>query len=71
MTGASLRKLLNRTAIRDLADERSFSRGEEYQASGRVGSITDHGDLIVAEVQGTRDYRKKFTRDSEGNPWNV
>ena len=60
MPSASLRSLLTRRAIKGLADDRSFSRGEEYQTSGQVESITEHGDLIVAEVQGTRDYRVKL-----------
>lgn len=60
MAAESLRKLLTRRAIKDMADARSFSRGEEYQAGGQVESITEHGDLIVAVVQGTRDYRVKL-----------
>jgi uncharacterized Zn finger protein len=60
MTSASLKTLLNRRALKEWAGEPSFSKGEEYQASGQVGSITEHGDMIVAEVSGTSDYRVKL-----------
>ena len=60
MPESSLRRLLDQRAIKNLADGRSFSRGKEYQAEGQVESIAEHGDLIVAEVAGTRDYRVKL-----------
>jgi len=60
VAASPLGKLLTLRAIKDLADDRSFSRGAEYQASGQVTSIAEHGNLIVAEVQGSRDYRVKL-----------
>ena len=60
MPESSLRKALSLRAVKELADDGSFSRGEEYQADGQVESITEHGDMIVAEVSGTRDYRIKL-----------
>ncbi|HBW23275.1 MAG: hypothetical protein A2X28_06335 [Elusimicrobia bacterium GWA2_56_46] len=61
MPNESLLKLLNRHAIKDLADERSFSRGEQYQANGRVISLTEHGGHIVATVQGTEKYHVRIS----------
>lgn len=60
MSGSSLRRLLTLRAIERLADDRSFSRGKEYQECGQVESITEHGELIVARVAGTQDYRVKL-----------
>lgn len=61
MSNESLLKLLNLRAIKDLADERSFSRGGQYQAAGRVTSLTEHDGHIVATVQGTEKYHVRFT----------
>jgi len=55
-----LKKLLTRNAMMDLAGDRSFARGEDYQAGGQVISVTEDMGVIVAKVAGTHDYRVKL-----------
>jgi uncharacterized Zn finger protein len=49
--------LIERESLRRVAGGRSFDRGEEYFASGRVTRLAEDGGKIVAEVRGTRTYR--------------
>ncbi len=60
MSTDSLKKLLTRNAIRDLAGDRSFVRGEDYQAGGQVISVTEDLGVISAKVAGTHNYRVKL-----------
>jgi len=53
----ALKDLLDRRALRRMAGARSFERGEDYFASGQVGSIVDHEGKISAKVRGTRSYQ--------------
>jgi uncharacterized Zn finger protein len=46
-----------------MAGKRSFERGEDYFASGQVGSLERHASAITARVQGTRPYRVKLWVD--------
>ncbi|MDQ4042842.1 MAG: hypothetical protein M3118_03370 [Actinomycetota bacterium] len=43
-----------------LAGERYFERGEGYYHDGRVRSLVEHEDAIVAKVLGTYEYRVRF-----------
>ncbi len=53
-------KVLNERVIRQLADSRSFARGEDYFVNGRVRTLTEDKDVLMAKVRGSRDYRVKF-----------
>jgi len=59
----TLDSLLNRRTLRRIAGKRSFERGEDYFASGQVGSLERHGSATTARVQGTRPYRVKLWVD--------
>jgi uncharacterized Zn finger protein len=56
----ALTELLTRETLRRLADRRSFERGEEYVASGAVGSLQWDESSIRASVQGTQRYRVRL-----------
>lgn len=47
-------------ALRRLAGERSFGRGEAYFADGAVRSLRTRGESIEAKVQGTHTYRARL-----------
>jgi uncharacterized Zn finger protein len=49
--------LIERQNLRRLAGGRSFERGEDYFAGGRVGDLAEDRGKVVAEVHGTRTYR--------------
>lgn len=53
----SLMEILDRDVLEQLAGERSFDRGEEYQLSGRVKSLTADDGMVVAKVTGSETYR--------------
>ncbi|MGH9340604.1 MAG: SWIM zinc finger family protein [Acidobacteriota bacterium] len=59
-TSSTLCGLLDRRALRRMAGGRSFERGEDYFAGGRVGSLTEHGGTIIAKVRGARPYQVKL-----------
>ncbi|MEV8442905.1 SWIM zinc finger family protein [Actinosynnema sp. NPDC051121] len=46
--------------VRRLADPRSFERGEEYFADGRVRRISVDGTTVSATVDGTHAYRVRL-----------
>ncbi len=56
----SLGRLLTRRSIRRLADAGSLERGAQYAERGRVRDVRLDGDLLVAEVVGTRAYRVRL-----------
>jgi uncharacterized Zn finger protein len=56
----TLAELLTREALRRLAGQRSFERGEEYAATGAVGSLQWDESSIRAGVQGAERYRVRL-----------
>ena len=56
MATNDLAALLDITAVVALAGPRSFERGVDYQAQGRVGALTVSDDAIDATVIGTDPY---------------
>ncbi len=58
--GSPLSGLLDRRALRLAAGPRSFERGQDYFASGRVGSLAEDRGTIAAKVLGTRPYRVRL-----------
>ncbi len=54
MADDELAALLDISAVVALAGPRSFERGVDYLATGRVGTITASDDAIEATVQGLR-----------------
>jgi uncharacterized Zn finger protein len=56
----SLTELVTRESLRRLAGARSFERGEEYLATGAVGSLHWDEPSIRAGVQGTERYRVRL-----------
>ena len=55
-----LTELLTRETLRRLAGQRSFERGEEYAATGAVGSLQWDESSIRAGVQGAERYRVRL-----------
>ncbi|HSR25648.1 MAG TPA: SWIM zinc finger family protein [Candidatus Eisenbacteria bacterium] len=60
----TLATLLTRRAVHRLADAGSLERGAGYAADGRVHGLRHDGDLVVAEVIGTRRYRVRLWVDA-------
>jgi uncharacterized Zn finger protein len=56
----SLAGLLTRRAVHRIADAGSLERGAEYAARGRVHGLRHDGELVVAEVIGSRRYRVRL-----------
>lgn len=48
--------LITRKAVRALANDKSFVRGEEYFRAGAVAEVVRRGDRVTAEVEGTDLY---------------
>ncbi|MBI3372939.1 MAG: hypothetical protein HY017_14450 [Betaproteobacteria bacterium] len=46
-----MRRSLDTTALRRMAGARSYARGEEYYAQGRVRSLAGHDGTITAKVR--------------------
>lgn len=55
-----LRRVLNLAVLRRMAGARSYARGEEYFARGRVRSLAAHEGTITAKVHGALEYRVKL-----------
>jgi len=53
----------DRRTLRDLAGARSFARGEDYFAKGRIHSLSTDGQLVTATVQGAQAYRVELRMD--------
>ena len=62
---ALLARVLDRRTLRRMAGTRSFGRGEEYFASGRVGALAEHEGQLTAKVRGTREYLVKLWADGD------
>lgn len=52
----SLKIVLNRNILLELAGARSYARGEAYAAEGRVKGLREDGASIMAQVCGTQEY---------------
>lgn len=52
----SLKPLLTRDILLELAGDRSFARGEDYVRRGYVHDLALEGDGLTARVSGTEDY---------------
>ncbi len=48
-------------ALRDLAGEKSFARGEAYHREGQVVILSIEPERVLAQVAGTEDYRTELT----------
>jgi uncharacterized Zn finger protein len=58
--------ILHREAIRALVDARTFDRGADYHAQGRVGVVARHEAALSATVRGTSEYRVRLWVKEEG-----
>lgn len=56
---------LSRRQLRQLADERSYERGEAYSRQGRVRGLAEFEGTLTATMRGTRQYRVKLWYESE------
>lgn len=54
---SDLANLLSERGLRQLAGERSFERGADYLAAGRVARVAQSDERIEATVEGTSAYR--------------
>jgi uncharacterized Zn finger protein len=63
MANRSLPDLLQRPALRRIAGDRSFERGEDYLEEGRVRNLSEDANEIVATVVGTQKYRVRLWAD--------
>ena len=57
--------MLTRKAVHRMADPGSLERGADYAAHGRVHGLVHDGDVVVAEVLGTRRYRVRLWVDGQ------
>ncbi|MGF1538344.1 MAG: SWIM zinc finger domain-containing protein [Elainellaceae cyanobacterium] len=62
---ATFSDLLDEDLLFDLAGDRYFERGVEYFEYGRVRSLAQYGDRIVAEVAGTMPYQVQLWLEDE------
>jgi tetratricopeptide (TPR) repeat protein len=60
MTKAKVRPRFDIDALRDLAGDKSFARGEAYYREGQVIILSIDRARIVAQVAGTEDYRTEL-----------
>ncbi len=62
---STLETVLDRRVIRRMAGARSYERGEDCFAGGRVRAVLEHDGTITAKVRGTREYRVKLWGEAE------
>ena len=55
--GSQLDDVLTCDKLLELADERSYARGEAYFEEGRVVSLTENLNVVTGRVQGTETYQ--------------
>jgi uncharacterized Zn finger protein len=60
----SIGALLSPATLRNLADGRAFSRGEDYAIAGRVRDLVERDGAITATVRGTRRYRVRLWEEN-------
>lgn len=64
--GSELDGILTCDKLLELADERSYARGEAYFEDGLVQSLAENLNVVTSRVQGTRTYQVKlWAEDSE------
>ena len=61
----TLQTILDRLCLRQMADRRSFERGEEYFHGGRVHALEENAGTLAANVKGTEDYRLKLWAEND------
>jgi len=52
-----------------MAGSRSFERGDDYFADGRVHALTESEGQVTAQVRGTREYHVKLWAEEDGLGW--
>lgn len=58
--------ILTGALLKELADERSYQRGEAYLRQGRVESLAELEEVISAQVQGSETYEVEFWLEEDG-----
>jgi len=58
--GSQLDDILTCDKLLELADERSYARGEAYFEDGRVQSLAENLNVVTGRVQGTETYQVKL-----------
>lgn len=58
--------ILHREALRRLVDDRTFERGQDYHAQGRVGVVSRHEASLSATVRGSTHYRVRLWVNDSG-----
>ena len=61
----SLATILTRRAVHRMADAGSLERGADYAARGRVHGLVHDGEVVVAEVVGSRRYRVRLWAEDD------
>jgi len=61
----SLANILTRRAVHRMADAGSLERGADYAARGRVHGLAHDGEVVVAEVVGSRRYRVRLWAEDD------
>src|SRR5882724_7330151 len=64
----SLKKILTRQNLRQLAGDRSFERGEEYFARQQVDILVDHAGRLTAIVHGSDEYHVTLSPANNADP---
>jgi uncharacterized Zn finger protein len=67
---AKIRPRFDIDALREIAGEKVFTRGEAYHHDGQVQILAFKPDRVLAQVAGTEDYRTELTgngRDVDGH----
>ena len=54
-------------ALRDLAGDKSYARGEKYFHDGQVRLLAIEKTRVLAQVAGTEDYRTELTGARQGD----
>ncbi|MFO1451186.1 MAG: SWIM zinc finger family protein [Opitutaceae bacterium] len=63
---SALARVITLKHLKDVADDRSFQRGQVYCVGGQVRSLVVHGDTLNATVCGTEDYVMRLVAGDEG-----
>ncbi|MCJ7674538.1 MAG: SWIM zinc finger family protein, partial [Sedimentisphaerales bacterium] len=57
---------LSKAQLKELTDSRSWERGLDYHQQGRVISMLEDKNTLIAKVAGTHDYNVKLrVKDAE------
>lgn len=60
-----LRAVLDRNGLRRASGARSFARGEEYHAAGRVNDVAERDGVVTARVRGESNYDVRLWLESD------